>query len=109
MRLSTKSLATLLALAVLPALAAASDPPATRSPEAIVRNTCILCHGPGIGGAPKLGDARAWEKRKVQGLDTLVRTAANGKGAMPPRGGMPDLSEEELRAAVAYLSGLASR
>ena len=100
----------LLALAALPALEAAAESPAPpRAPEAIVRSTCILCHGPGIGGAPKLGDARAWEKRRVRGLDTLVRTAADGKGAMPPRGGVPDLSEEELRAAVAYLSGLASR
>jgi cytochrome c5 len=99
----------LIVVAALPAFGAAADSPPPRSPEAIVRDTCILCHGPGIGGAPKLGDARAWEKRRARGLDTLVRTAADGKGAMPPRGGMPDLSDEELRATVAYLSGLAPR
>ena len=103
------TLKVLILLAALPASGAAADPSPPRSPDAIVRNTCILCHGPGIGGAPRFGDARAWEKRRARGLDTLVRTAADGKGAMPPRGGMPDLSEEELRATVAYLSGFAPR
>ena len=98
-------------VAALAACAAWGNEPApkpTRSPEAIVKDTCILCHGPGIGGAPKLGDSRAWGKRTPRGLDTLVRTAAEGKGAMPPRGGMPDLTEDELKSAVAYLSGLGS-
>jgi cytochrome c5 len=99
----------LLACAALPGWAAADTPAPPREPAAIVKGTCILCHGPGIGGAPKFGDARAWEKRRERGLDTLVRTAENGKGAMPPRGGVPDLSPEELRATVAYLSGLAPR
>jgi cytochrome c5 len=104
-----KRLAFLVAVAALPAVAGAADPGAPRTPEAIVKDTCILCHGTGIGGAPKLGDARAWEKRRARGLETLVKVAAEGKGAMPPRGGMPDLTNEELRAAVSYLSGLASR
>ena len=99
----------LLAFAALPGLAGAADQRAPRAPEAIVKDTCILCHGTGIGGAPKLGDARAWEKRRARGLETLVKAAAEGKGAMPPRGGMPDLTNEELRAAVSYLSGLAPR
>ncbi len=91
------------ALAALPA--AAAEPP-QRTPEAIVRDTCILCHGPrGIEGAPRIGDARAWSKRVSRGLDALVRSASEGKGGMPPRGGMPDLTESELRAVVAYLSG----
>ena len=99
----------LLAVAMVPAVAGAADPRAPRTPEAIVKDTCILCHGTGIGDAPKLGDARAWEKRRARGLDMLVKTAADGKGAMPPRGGMPDLTDEELRSVVAYLSGLAAR
>ena len=107
--MTVKGCLVLLACAALPAWAAADDPARPRDPAAIVKDTCILCHGPGIGGAPKMGDARAWEKRTVRGLDNLVRTAESGKGAMPPRGGMPDLTAEELRAAVAYLSGLAPR
>ena len=90
-----------LGLAVL----GAESPPPTRAPEAIVRDTCILCHGPGIGGAPRRGDTKAWSKRGARGLDALVRSAADGRGAMPPRGGMADLTDEELRGAVAYLSG----
>jgi len=32
-----------------------------------------------------------------------VQTAIKGKGAMPPKGGNPALSEEEVRAAVNYM------
>jgi cytochrome c5 len=99
---------TLLALVALAAPAAWAQAPAPRSAPDIVRATCALCHGPGIGGAPRIGDARAWRKRAASGLESLVRSAAAGKGAMPPSGGMPDLSEEELRAAIAYMAGLAN-
>ena len=97
--------AILLTLLAVATGAGAADPPPARSPESIVRGTCILCHGPGIGDAPRMGDTRAWSKRTARGLDALVRSAAEGKGAMPPRGGVPDLTEAELRAVVAYLSG----
>ena len=101
--------ALLLAVAMAPAWASATEPRAPRTPEAIVKDTCILCHGTGIGDAPRLGDARPSEKRRARGRAMLVKTAADGKGAMPPRGGMPDLTDEELRSVVAYLSGLAPR
>ena len=91
--------------AALPGLAAPGDTP-PRSADEIVRNTCILCHGPGLSGAPRIGSVRDWRPRARFGLDALVRSAAEGKGAMPARGGMPDLTDTELRAAIAYMSGL---
>jgi len=82
-----------------------AQPPPPRTGEEIVQNTCILCHGAGLSGAPRIGSARDWRERLVAGLDGLVRSAASGKGAMPARGGMPDLTEAELRAAISYMSG----
>ena len=92
--------------AALPGLAASGNDPRPRSAAEIVRSTCVLCHGPGLSGAPRIGSVRDWRPRARFGLEALVRSAAEGKGAMPARGGMPDLTDEELRAAIAFMSGL---
>ena len=86
-------------------LVAQASAPATpsRSGAQIVQKQCVLCHGPGVGGAPRIGDRGAWNKRLASGLDGLVRSAATGKNGMPPRGGLSDLSDGELRAAVAHM------
>lgn len=87
-----------LALA-LPASAMQGD----RDPAQIVTYQCALCHGPGTGGAPKIGDRKAWEARAARGLDSLVESAARGKGAMPPRGGLSTLTDLELRQAIEHM------
>lgn len=71
--------------------------------EQVVRAQCINCHGPGLNGAPRIGDREAWVPRLTQGLDSLVHAAIRGHDGMPPRGGMPQLTDEEFRAAVVYL------
>ena len=98
----------LLVASALAASAAAGTAPASaaRSGAEIVRNTCSLCHGPGLSGAPRVGSVRDWRPRLREGLDGLVRSASAGKGAMPVRGGMPDLTDDELRAAIAFMAGL---
>ena len=55
--------------------------------------------------APKLGDRKDWQRRleRAGGLDALARNAAQGVGAMPPRGGAPELSEAQLKAAIRYM------
>jgi cytochrome c5 len=80
-----------------------TNPPAERSGEEIVKARCIVCHGTGVGGAPKIGDRSAWIPRLKQGLDSLVRSAIHGHGGMPPRGGMADLTDAEVRNAVIYM------
>lgn len=72
--------------------------------EAIYSKSCVACHGAGVAGAPKFGDKAAWEPRIAQGIDTLLSTAINGKGAMPPRGTCMDCSDDDLKAAIEYMT-----
>lgn len=74
-----------------------------REPGQIYQTYCAACHNSGVGGAPKMGDAAAWEPRLAKGMDAVFQNAWNGIGAMPPRGICMDCSEEELRATVEYM------
>ena len=76
---------------------------ADRTGQQIVKAQCSKCHETGVDGAPKIGDRAAWIPRVKQGLDVVVRSAINGHGAMPPRGGMADLTDSEIRTAVIYM------
>ena len=78
-------------------------PAVERKGEQIVKAQCVKCHQTGVGGAPKIGDRDAWIPRLKQGLDLLVRSAINGHGPMPPRGGMADLTDSEIRGAIVYM------
>jgi cytochrome c5 len=75
--------------------------------QEIYTKSCSTCHGMGIAGAPKVGDAAAWEARIAQGEQTLVDHAINGyqgaSGYMPAKGGFAFLSDEDVAAAVAYM------
>jgi len=74
-----------------------------RTGKEIVETQCVKCHGTGVNGAPKIGDRAAWTPRVKQGLDVVVRSAIHGHGAMPPRGGMADLTDTEIRSAIIYM------
>jgi cytochrome c5 len=76
---------------------------AARTGEQIVSTRCSHCHLKGVNGAPKIGDREAWIPRLKPGLDVVVRSAINGHGAMPPRGGMANLSDAEIRSAIVYM------
>ena len=64
---------------------------------------CTACHAAGVANAPKLGDKAAWAPRLKEGVDSLVQTVIKGKGAMPPKGGNPSLSDADIRAAVDFM------
>jgi cytochrome c5 len=74
-----------------------------RTGEQIVEARCAKCHRTGEGGAPKIGDRVAWIPRVKQGLDVVVRSAINGHGGMPARGGQADLTDSEIRSAIVYM------
>lgn len=80
-----------------------SDPSALANGETVFKGQCIACHGTGAAGAPKLGDAPAWEPRLPQGYMGLVTSAIRGKGAMPAQAG-GDYTDLEVARAVVYMA-----
>lgn len=74
-----------------------------RTGEQIVNAQCYKCHEAGLNGAPRIGDLAAWATRFSRGVDVLVRSAIRGHGGMPPRGGMADLTDSEIRSAAIYM------
>ena len=67
-------------------------------------SACMACHATGAAGAPKVGDTAAWSARIAQGMDTLVKHALGGLNAMPPRGACGNCSDDDIKAAVAYMA-----
>lgn len=94
--------ATTTVAAAEPAAATPSDPG-----EATYGKICFSCHDAGIAGAPKIGDQAAWASRLEKGTEMVVSNAINGfqgeAGVMPARGGLPNLSDDDVRAAVMYM------
>jgi len=83
-------------------VASASGDTADKSPDQLYQGACLACHSTGAAGAPKIGDAAAWTARLAKGLDSLVTSAINGIGAMPPRGGS-QYNDDQVRATVEYI------
>ena len=87
-------------------IAAAAASPG-RDGQQVYQASCVVCHGAGIAGAPKLGDKGQWAKPIAKGLNTLYASAVNGMqgsaGVMPAKGGNPALSDAEVKAAVGYM------
>jgi cytochrome c5 len=90
-----------------PVKKAVAAPPPGRDGQQVYQASCVVCHGAGIAGAPKLDDKGQWAARIAKGVDALYASAVKGvegsAGVMPPRGGNPALSDAELRAAVEYM------
>jgi c(7)-type cytochrome triheme protein len=72
--------------------------------KAIYESACAGCHGSGVLGAPKFGDAAGWAPRAKAGIDALVKSATAGTAkGMPPKGGRADLSAAQLREVIEYM------
>ena len=80
---------------------------AQASGENTYKTACFACHGTGAAGAPKLGDKAAWKDRIAQGNEKLYEHSLKGfkgaKGVMPPKGGRPNLTDDQIKAVVAYM------
>ena len=78
-----------------------------RDGETVYNLACMACHASGVAGAPKTGDPAAWAPRIAKGVDALLDHAINGfqgeAGMMPPRGGNPTLTDEEVSGAVEFI------
>jgi cytochrome c5 len=92
------------------ALAAASAQVAyggTTDGAVIYQNLCGACHTNGVGMAPTL-TAAGMGARAAKGKETLYKHAIEGftgpdGGIMPPKGGNPALTEEQIHATVDWM------
>lgn len=75
---------------------------AEKSAKELYDVACMACHNNGVAGAPKPGDKAAWESRYTNGMDSLLASVVNGKGAMPPKGGSA-YSEAEITKIIEYI------
>jgi cytochrome c5 len=71
--------------------------------SAVYAGLCKACHDAGVAEAPITGSEQMVARLAEKGLETLVSNAINGLNAMPPRGGNPALTDEEIQAAVEFM------
>lgn len=81
----------------------------TTDGKTIFDNLCTACHTNGVGKAPTL-DHSHWDTRLAQGKEALYKHAIEGftgpdGGIMPPKGGNPALTEEQVKATVDWMVG----
>jgi cytochrome c5 len=83
--------------------AAAQSAVAEVDGEQVYNGLCTTCHAAGVAGAPITGSDQMTQRLSEKGMDTLVTNAINGINVMPPRGGNPGLTDEQIRAAVEFM------
>lgn len=73
----------------------------------VYEQTCAACHDRGVSGAPRVDRPGDWRARLAQGDEVLFKHTKHGftgqRGYMPPKGGNPNLSDQDLRNAIAYI------
>ena len=91
-------------------VASAASATGNEAGKKLYDSVCMACHAMGIAGAPKFGDKVAWAPRIAEGLDTLYDHALHGyqgkNGVMPPKGGS-SASDDDVKAAVRYITDAA--
>jgi cytochrome c5 len=85
-------------------VAAVAGPHVAKSGDEVVKGVCAMCHAAGLMESPKIGDKAQWAPRIALGQETLVKHAIEGIRNMPARGGNPDLTDDEIAAAVAVMA-----
>ena len=90
-----------------PAAASTPGTAAKLDGKDVYDTACAACHATGVAGAPKFGDKTAWAPRLTSGKDTLYASSIKGKGAMPPKGGQLQLSDDHVKAAVDFMAAAA--
>ena len=71
--------------------------------EKLYDASCKLCHATDTMGAPKVGDASAWEAVMKKGMDKVLVNAIKGTGGMPAKGGNMDLSDADIKEIVEFM------
>jgi cytochrome c5 len=70
---------------------------------AVYASLCSACHDSGVSDAPIKGSELMAARLEEKGLEALVQNAINGLNVMPPRGGNPALTDEQIQAAVEFM------
>ncbi len=87
--------------------AAPSIPPELAEAQQLWSKNCQVCHLNGLGGAPVVGDKKAWASRIAKGESTLIENAVKGftgeEGIMPPKGGATQLSDQQIADIVKFM------
>lgn len=74
--------------------------------KALYQKACIACHASGAAGAPRAGDTVAWDSLFEQsGLEGLLSSTINGKGAMPAKGLCGQCDSDDFKALILHMSG----
>ncbi|MBK5108508.1 MAG: c-type cytochrome [Anaerolineales bacterium] len=120
-KLLTIIVITLLAAVFLAACGGSAEP--TYAPEDVAQggeifaSTCTACHGPDAKGLPNLGKDLTTSEYVGDSDDaTLLTLLKEGRPSghelnttgvdMPPKGGNPSLSDEDLTTIVAYIRSI---
>jgi cytochrome c5 len=79
--------------------------------RAIWLGTCEACHANDVAGAPLVTNRTSWAPRLAKGKEALYKSALGGltgpKGTqMPPRGGNDKLTDDDVKAAVDYMTAI---
>jgi cytochrome c5 len=94
-----------------PAGAGSAVPAMPKNGTELFEQTCSVCHGQGIAGAPKAGDKAAWAPRIAEGKAVLYEHALQGfqgkTGVMPPKGGRTDVPDDLVKQAVDHMVQMA--
>ena len=85
-------------------IAERSDTPGQRTGKQVVEAVCSACHVTGALNAPKIGDTAVWGALIKEGHEHLTENAIKGIRQMPPKGGNPQLTNDEVARAVAYMA-----
>lgn len=96
--------------AASPAAIARLNPGDPEHGREVYSKTCIACHGPnGKGAVEGVPDFTAADSRLFKADEVLLADVINGfqsEGStlsMPPRGGNPGLTDQDLADAIAYM------
>ncbi len=77
----------------------------------VYEQVCSACHGLGIAGAPKAGDAAAWGPRLAKGKTVLYDHALHGftgtAGTMPAKGNRLDIPDAIIEQGVDHMMDMA--